>query len=42
MTFNNRFFKKIFFNYSREIYEYNSKEFDVVENVDIIKKAREE
>lgn len=36
ITFNNRFFKKLYFNYTRDLYEYNSEEFDTIINQDFL------
>ena len=37
---NNRFFKKIMYQYSREIYEYDKEIFDVLEDLDYVEEYR--
>lgn len=32
LPFNNRFFKKMFYNYTREMYEFSSEDYEVLEN----------
>ena len=39
LPFNNRFLKKLLFNYTREMYEYATEDYEVVENRDFANRS---